>query len=83
MNRVRGMTIKQFNDTIDTMRSVYNFRDEFTSLDEFTDFRTESNRQVCIHTIDDATGVEVVLCKGVDYAPIPKYVEAKAESEDV
>lgn len=81
MNRVRGMTIKQFNEILNDMRSVYPFRDEFTSLDEFTDLRTGSNRQVCIHTIDDKTGVEIVLCKGADFTPVPKYAEYRAESE--
>ena len=66
MNRVRGMTIKKFNEILDDMTSVYNFKDELTSLDEFTDLRTGCNRQVCIHTIDEQTGVEVVLCKGAD-----------------
>jgi hypothetical protein len=72
MNRVRGMTIKQFNEILNDMRQIYNFRDEFTSLDEFQDLRTGSNRQVCIHTIDDKTGVEIVLCKGADWTPVPK-----------
>ena len=83
MNIVRGMTIKQFNEILNDMRSIYPFRDEFTSLDEFTDLRTGSNRQVCIHTIDDKTGVEIVLCKGVDFTPVPKYADYKAEKEGV
>ena len=82
MNRVRGMTIKQFNEILNDMRSVYPFRDEFTYLDEFTDLRTGSDRQVCVHTIDDKNGVEIVLCKGADFTPVPKYADCKAESED-
>ena len=66
MNRVRGMTIEQFNNTLDEMRTVYAFKDDTTTLDEFTDLLTRSNRQVCVHTVDMETGVEVVLCKGVD-----------------
>lgn len=84
MNRVRGMTIKQFNEILDDMRSIYPFRDEFTSLDEFADLRTGSNRQVCIHTIDDKTGVEIVLCKGADFTDFTfssKHADYKPESE--
>lgn len=82
---MRGMTIKQFNEILDVMRSIYPFEDELTSLDEFTDLRTGSNRQVCIHTVDDKTGVEIVLCKGADFTDFtftPKHADYRSESEE-
>lgn len=67
MNRVRGMSISQFNDTVNEMRLVYPFKDDETYLDDFTELTTGSNRQVCLHTTDKRTGVQVVLCKGVEW----------------
>lgn len=66
MNHVRGMSVSQFNDIVNEMRLVYPFKDETTYLDDFHELSTGCNRQVCIHTIDSRTGVEVVLCKGVE-----------------
>lgn len=66
MNQVRGMSVKQFYDTVNEMRKVYSFKDDVSYLDDFRELTTGYNRQVCIHTIDEETGVEVVLCKGVE-----------------
>ena len=64
MNRVSGMTIKQFNESVEEMRTVYKFNDESARIEDFHDMQTGFNRQVCIHAIDDKTGVEIVMCKG-------------------
>ena len=67
MNNVRGMTLKQLNDTLDQMHTVYPFKPETTRLGDFRDLTTDALRQVEIVTIDDATGVQIVLTKGVHY----------------
>lgn len=66
MNRVRGMTIKQFNEILNELRSVYNFKDELTRLDDFSEPETRYNRKVSIYTVDEKTGVEVHLSKGAE-----------------
>ena len=66
MNNVRGMTLKQLNDVLDEMYKIYPFKPETTRLGDFRDLTTDSLRQVEIVTIDDATGVQVVLAKGVN-----------------
>lgn len=35
MNNVRGMTLKQLNDTLDQMHTVYPFKPETTRLGDF------------------------------------------------
>ena len=66
MTNVKGMTLKQFNDTIKDMRTVYNFKDDETRLISLMDLRSDSLRSVEIITQDEATGVTVVLKKGVE-----------------
>ena len=66
MNNVRGMTLKQLNDTLDQMHTVYPFKPETTRLGDFRDIRMDASRQVELFTVDEATGVNIILTKGVD-----------------
>lgn len=69
MTRVRGMTLKQFNDVLEEMRTIYPYNPETTRLGDLTDMLYNDNlRQVEIITTDEATGVQIVLSKGVGNA---------------
>lgn len=68
MTRVRGMTLKQFNDVLEEMRTIYPYNPETTRLGDLMDMCTDSLRQVEIITTDEATGVQIVLSKGVGNA---------------
>lgn len=66
MTNVKGMTLKQFNDTIKDMRTVYDFKDYETRLISLMDLPSDSLRSVEIITQDEETGVTVILKKGVE-----------------
>lgn len=66
MNNVRGMTIKQLNDVLDEMHTIYPFKPETTRLGDFRDMNMNTLRQVEIFTTDEATGIEIIMAKGVD-----------------
>lgn len=68
MTRVRGMTLKQFNDVLEEMRTIYPYNPETTRLGDLNDMCTDSLRQVEIITTDEATGIQIVLSKGVGNA---------------
>ena len=68
MTRVRGMTLKQFNDVLEEMRTIYPYNPETTRLGDLMDMCTDSLRQVEIITTDEATGIQIVLSKGVGNA---------------
>ena len=65
MTNVRGMTLKQFNDTLEEMRTIYPFKDEKTRLGELKDLCSDSLRQVEIVTTDEETGIQIIMSKGV------------------
>lgn len=65
MTNVRGMTLKQFNDTLEEMRTIYPFKDETTRLGELRDLNSDSLRQVEIVTTDEETGIQIIMSKGV------------------
>jgi len=65
MTNTRGMTIKQFKETVEEMRTVYPFKDETAYLGDLRDIRSDELRQIDIHTTDEKTGVYIVLSKGV------------------
>ena len=67
MNNVRGMTLKQLNDVLDEMHSIYPFKPETTRLGDFRDINTGASRQVEIVTKDESTGIDIVLAKGVSF----------------
>lgn len=66
MNNVCGMSLRQFNKTIEEMRSIYPFRDDKTMLGELRDMSSNSHRRVEIITRDEDTGITIVMQKGVD-----------------
>lgn len=67
MNNVRGMTLKQLNDVLDEMHTVYPFKPETTRLGDFRDICAgDISNQVEIVTTDEATGVNIIMTKGVD-----------------
>lgn len=66
MNNVCGMSLAQFNKTIEQMRSIYPFRDDKAMLGELRDLCSNSQRSVEIITRDEDTGITIVMQKGVD-----------------
>lgn len=66
MLRVRGMTIKEFNDILNDMHSIYPFKPESTQIVSLEDIRTNTIRQVEILTTDEDTGVDIVMTKGIE-----------------
>lgn len=70
MNNVIGMSLAQFNKTIEEMRSIYPFRDDKTVLGQLKDAYLDSQRRVEIMTKDEDTGVTIIMSKGIDYNEI-------------
>lgn len=66
MNNVRGMTLKQFHDALEVMRTIYPFQDDKTCLGNLKDLPSDSFRNVEIITIDEKTGIQIVMSKGVN-----------------
>lgn len=65
MTNASGMTIAQFKETVEEMRTVYPFADENAYLGNLKDIRSNEMRQIDIHAIDEKTGVLIILSKGV------------------
>ena len=65
MTNLRGMTIKQLNNVLDEMHTVYPYKPETTRLGDFRDIVMDAIRQVEIVTTDEATGIQIVMTKGV------------------
>ena len=66
VNNVCGMSLSQFNKTIEEMRSIYPFEDNKTVLGNLKDMLSDSQRRVEIITKDEETGITIVMQKGVD-----------------
>lgn len=66
MNNVRGMTIKEFNDVLNVMHTIYPFKPETTHLGDFRDVQFDALRQVEIVTTDEETGVNIIMTKSVE-----------------
>lgn len=66
MNRVYGMTLKQFDDVIQEMKSIYPFEDDKAYIGNLHEMSTDMPSQVEIHTKDEKTGIKIVMLKGVD-----------------
>ena len=67
MNEVRGMSLSQFNQVIDDMRTIYPFDEKETYLSDLRDNISNSLRKVEIITKDKKTGVDILMSKAVDY----------------
>ena len=66
MTNVRGMTLKQFYDVLEDMRTIYPFEADKTYLGNLRDLPSDSILNVEILTKDEKTGVEIILRKGVN-----------------
>lgn len=62
----RGMTIKNLYDIIDDMSKVYAFRDDETYITNMLDMRSECISCFEITTIDEATGVQITMQRGIE-----------------
>ena len=67
MNNVRGMTLKQFYDVLEEMRTIYPFEADKTYLGNLRDLPSDSLMNVEILTKDEKTGIQIVMSKGVDF----------------
>lgn len=66
MIRCNGMTLRQFNETIEQMRTIYSFSDNNTRLMDLEDPRFVGARQVEIITKDERTGIDIIMRKTVE-----------------
>ena len=66
MIRCNGMTLRQFNETIEQMRTIYSFSDNNTRLMDLEDLRFKGARQVEIITKDERTGIDIIMRKIVE-----------------
>ena len=64
MTDVRGMTVKQFKDSIDDMRKIIDFTDEEAQIVNLNDLRAMTNKQIDI--VFKRNDITVALSKGVD-----------------
>lgn len=67
MNNVRGMTLQQFYDVLEDMRTIYPFEADKTYLGNLRDLPSDSLMNVEILTKDEKTGIQIVMSKGVDF----------------
>lgn len=67
MNDVRGMTLQQFYDVLEEMRSIYPFEANKTFIGNLRDLKSDSLMNVEILTRDEKTGIQIVMSKGVDF----------------
>lgn len=67
MNKIYGMSIKQFNDVLEEMRQIYKFDDNETYIGELRDSITNHQNNVEIITKDPATGIQIIMSKGVNH----------------
>lgn len=66
MNNVKGMTITEFNNTLNEMYKVYKFNNDDTRIGDLYDPRLNAPRSVEIITRDPETGVDIILSKRVE-----------------
>ena len=64
-NNYRGMTLKQFNDTVEEMRTIYPFEDDKTRICELYDLPSDELRKVEIITMDKRTNTRIIMSKEV------------------
>ena len=64
MTNVRGMTVKQFKDSIDDMKKIVDFTDEEAKIVNLNDLRAMTNRQIDI--VFERNDITVALSKSVD-----------------
>jgi len=64
MTNVRGMTVKQFKDSIDDMKKIVDFTDEEAKIVNLNDLWAMTNRQIDI--VFERNDITVALSKGVD-----------------
>ena len=65
MNIVQGMSIKQFNDVIKDMKTIYPFEDNKAFLGNLMDLPSNADRQVEILTKDEKTGIVIHMSKEI------------------
>lgn len=67
MNNVHGMSLQQFYDVLEDMRTIYPFEADKTYLGNLKDLPSDSFRNVEIITRDEKTGIQIVMSKGVEH----------------
>lgn len=61
------MTLQQFYDVLEDMRTIYPFEADKTYLGNLRDLPSDSLMNVEILTKDEKTGIQIVMSKGVDF----------------
>lgn len=65
MNNVYGMSLQQFYDVLEEMRTIYPFEADKTYLGNLRDLPSDSMKNVEILTTDANTGIQIILSKAV------------------
>lgn len=66
MGRISGMTIKQFNDVIKDMKTIYPFEDDKARLADTRDVISCAERHVEVLVKDERTDITIVMSKDID-----------------
>lgn len=66
MTKLYGMTVKQLKDTLDEMKTVYPYKDETTRMGEVKEFDPPHVCHVELITMDEPTGIRIVMSKSVN-----------------
>lgn len=65
MNNVYGMSLQQFYDVLEEMRTIYPFEADKTYLGNLRDLPSDSMKNVEILTTDANTGIQIILSKAI------------------
>ena len=61
-----NMTITEFNETLETMRKAYSFKDDKTRIVSLYNIKNNSYDSIEIATIDEETKTQIVMTKEVE-----------------
>ena len=61
-----NMTITEFNETLETMRKAYPFKDDTTRICNLYNIRDNCYDRIEIATVDEETKTQIVMTKEVE-----------------
>ena len=61
-----NMTITEFNETLETMRKAYPFKDDTTRIHSLYNIKNNSYDCIEIATVDEETKTQIVMTKEVE-----------------
>lgn len=67
MTRLRGMTLTDFNNLVETMREVYPFHNDEAIIIDTHDMDSDTHAQLDLFVHDKAHDVKIRLTKGMNF----------------